>query len=361
MAPQISDKLRVSGGRFSSIYKAKIGGEVVALKVVDLDDSEVPPHSLKVEVDLLKYLGKVSSSENVIRLLDTFTLHEERTLVFPYYRYTLTDFLKKNSRLKTNTAVISEAGHATSDPIDEYFECDDYYGDEPAYANGTKKDSLYVRVNKIKPADAVAIITKVLNGLASIHRAGIVHRDIKPENILLNETFDKLVITDFGISYKKEPVSGYDFTRAGESAAKKYLQISTGVYKPPEVILGITDYSFAVDMWCFGIIITQLYSRQVLPVLNKAGNFNDIALLHSIFQIFGTPTAREWPRVSQIKYFKDFNFTQFERKPTAEILPLLEPESAVREVFDNMMVYAETERITAQDALDILQLRAEKS
>ncbi len=53
------------------------------------------------------------------------------------------------------------------------------------------------------------LVNDVLNGLAYLHKNGIIHRDIKPANILIRETYDGPVakITDFGISKLSDSVN----------------------------------------------------------------------------------------------------------------------------------------------------------
>mmetsp|Transcript_15657 Transcript_15657/g.15633 ORF Transcript_15657/g.15633 Transcript_15657/m.15633 type:complete len:84 (-) Transcript_15657:505-756(-) len=52
------------------------------------------------------------------------------------------------------------------------------------------------------------IIRQVFEGLAYIHKSGIIHRDIKPENILVSQNSCK--IGDFGIA--KDLRNGQPFT-----------------------------------------------------------------------------------------------------------------------------------------------------
>lgn len=62
-------------------------------------------------------------------------------------------------------------------------------------------------------------------------------------------------------------------------------------YKPPELLLGASEYSDGADMWSVGCIFAELLLRR--PFLQ--GNQSDINQLNTIFRVFGTPTDENWP------------------------------------------------------------------
>ncbi|CAF3567156.1 unnamed protein product [Rotaria sp. Silwood1] len=112
---------------------------------------------------------------------------------------------------------------------------------------------------------------QILNGLAFIHQSGIIHRDLKPSNILLSQTCN-LKIADFGMArqYRDHDQTQYVVTRW---------------YRAPEVILGYTEYTQAIDLWSMGCILAEMFGRK--PIFSGT---NTIAQIQLIFIILGTPS-----------------------------------------------------------------------
>ncbi|CAF1367578.1 unnamed protein product [Rotaria sordida] len=112
---------------------------------------------------------------------------------------------------------------------------------------------------------------QILNGLAFIHQSGIIHRDLKPSNILISQTCN-LKIADFGMArqYRDHDQTQYVVTRW---------------YRAPEVILGYTEYSQAIDLWSMGCILAEMFGRK--PIFSGT---NTIAQIQLIFIILGTPS-----------------------------------------------------------------------
>ncbi|HUG83245.1 MAG TPA: protein kinase, partial [Euzebya sp.] len=93
-------------------------------------------------------------------------------------------------------------------------------------------------------AEAVDLISQVLEALGAAHAAGVVHRDIKPANILIAADGPKL--SDFGIA--KSLAGGADLTQTNQF-------MGTPKYTAPEVAMGhpatpqADVYSAAVVLW----------------------------------------------------------------------------------------------------------------
>lgn len=102
----------------------------------------------------------------------------------------------------------------------------------------------------------INISLQIINGIACLHKYGIIHRDIKTTNILIENSLDnkydnKVKIIDFGLSR----VLGKN-----EFSLDPYGSLC---FKAPELIKHL-PYNFKVDVWAIGITIYYLIFR-VLP------------------------------------------------------------------------------------------------
>jgi serine/threonine protein kinase len=86
-------------------------------------------------------------------------------------------------------------------------------------------------------------------GVAYLHSrpAPILHRDLKPANVLLDDNMEP-VICDFGFSRYLDP----------EEQCARTLQLGTPIYMAPELWVSDDGYSFAVDVFAYGMILYEL-------------------------------------------------------------------------------------------------------
>ncbi|KAL0450868.1 UNVERIFIED_CONTAM: Cell division control protein 2C [Sesamum latifolium] len=284
---------KVGEGTYGKVYKAKekATGQVVALKKtrLEMDEEGVPPTALR-EVSLLQML---SQSLYVVRLLCVEHVDNKngKPLLYLVFEYLDTD-LKKF--------------------IDSHRK-----GPNP---------------RPLAPQLIQSFLYQLCKGVAHCHSHGVLHRDLKPQNLLLDKDKGILKIADLGLG------------RAFTVPLKSYThEIVTLWYRAPEVLLGSTHYSTAVDMWSVGCIFAEMVRRQAL----FPGDSEFQQLLH-IFRLLGTPTEKHWPGVSSLR---DWHvYPQWEPQNLAPAVPSLGPDGV--DLLSKMLKYDPAERISAKAALD---------
>lgn len=101
-------------------------------------------------------------------------------------------------------------------------------------------------------AQCKCIILQVLSGLKYLHSHFIIHRDLKVSNLLLTDK-GCIKIADFGLARlfsKSEP--------------KMTPNVVTLWYRAPELLLGASTHTFAIDMWAAGCILGELLLHKPL-------------------------------------------------------------------------------------------------
>ncbi|XP_061698680.1 cyclin-dependent kinase 17-like isoform X2 [Syngnathoides biaculeatus] len=150
---------------------------------------------------------------------------------------------------------------------------------------------------------------QILRGLAYCHRRKVLHRDLKPQNLLINER-GELKLADFGLA------------RAKSVPTKTYSnEVVTLWYRPPDVLLGSSEYSTQIDMWGVGCIFYEMAAgRPLFPGSTVEDE------LHLIFRLLGTPTDDSWPGISSVEDFKSHKFPKYK----TQLLINHAPRSALR-------------------------------
>ncbi|KEH24541.1 cyclin-dependent kinase [Medicago truncatula] len=275
---------KIGQGTYSNVYKAidSMTGKVVALKKVRFDNLE--PESIKFmarEIIILRRLDH----PNVIKLqgLVTSRMSCSLYLVFDYMEHDL-------------------AGLAAS-PVIRFTE------------------------SQIK-----CYMNQLLSGLEHCHNRRVLHRDIKGSNLLIdNEGI--LKIADFGLASFFDPNYMNPMTS----------RVVTLWYRPPELLLGATDYGVGIDLWSAGCILGELLvGKPIMP------GRTEVEQLHKIYKLCGSPSDEYWKK---------------SKLPNATLFKPREPyKRCIRETFkgfppsalpliDKLLAIDPVERETASDAL----------
>lgn len=280
--------VKVGEGTFGEVHRAKQirTGRLVALKKVLLrSEQEGFPITALREIKLLKSVRH----PNVIELLDICVEYKEPSMqvpssifmVFPYMDHDLTALLE---------------------------------APEIRFSCGQIK----------------CYMKQLLKGLAYLHDQGMLHRDMKGANLLINNR-GELRITDFGLA------------RWTNSHGNYTPGVVTRWYRPPELLLGSTNYTQSVDIWGAGCILAEMFMKK--PLL--PGD-SDIHQLELVSRLCGTPSAAvfgelpDWPKTS---------FPQCRRR-VKEVLSERISDKFALDLIDAMLALDPSERPTAKAALE---------
>lgn len=125
----------------------------------------------------------------------------------------------------------------------------------PLYKGGSIHDALYKHGHIFSKEQALSIARDMAEGLAQIHRSGIIHRDLTPTNVLLHPDMNgKSFIADFGIA-----VDNSESTPVSTCVSKSPRGHPR--YKAPELVLK-DPYSEKIDVWQFGTMLFVLFSNR---------------------------------------------------------------------------------------------------
>ncbi|CAM5637736.1 hypothetical protein GCM10010329_66030 [Streptomyces spiroverticillatus] len=115
------------------------------------------------------------------------------------------------------------------------------------YVPGPTLHEAVVRNGRALPESSVRVLAnRLAQGLAAIHRAGLIHRDLKPGNVLV--TIDGPLVIDFGIARALDAVSGTGkLTRTG-------AVVGSPGFMSPEQVRG-EPLTAASDVFCLGSVL----------------------------------------------------------------------------------------------------------
>ncbi|XP_015593137.1 cyclin-dependent kinase 1 [Cephus cinctus] len=274
---------KIGEGTYGVVYKGKHKktGQIVAMKKIRLesDDEGVPSTAIR-EISLLKELRH----PNIVSLVDVLMEEPRLYLIFEF----LTMDLKK-------------------------------YMD--SLGSGKLMD----------PSVVKSYLYQITRAILFCHSRRVLHRDLKPQNLLINK-HGLIKVADFGLG------------RAFGIPVRVYThEVVTLWYRAPEILLGASRYTCAIDIWSIGCIFAEMSTKKPL----FQGD-SEIDQLFRIFRVLRTPTEEIWPGVTQLSDYKatfpDWRSNNLATQAkTLDVLGL--------DLLQSMLIYNPQHRISAQAAL----------
>lgn len=184
-------------------------------------------------------------------------------------------------------------------------------------------------------ANVQLFLFQLLRGLSYCHERRILHRDLKPQNLLITTRGD-LKLADFGLARAKSiPIKTYS------------NEVVTLWYRPPDILLGSTEYSTHIDMWGVGCIFYEMATGW--PLFPGSTVDEQLSL---IFKRLGTPNEENWPGITiHPHYSKALKYGPYLGVPGG--IPNMVPHLPSRghSLLSSLLVFPGTSRISAADAL----------
>lgn len=274
-------------GSYATVFRgySHLTSQTVALKEIRLQEEEGTPFTAIREASLLKEL----KHSNIVTLHDIIHTRETLTFVFEYVHTDLSQYMEK---------------HGTG--------------------NGG-----------LDPRNVKLFLFQLLRGLAYCHRRRVLHRDVKPQNLLISE-IGELKLADFGLARAKS-VPSHTYSN----------EVVTLWYRPPDVLLGSTEYSTSLDMWGVGCIFVEMLTGE--PTFPGVRCTYD--QLDKIFKVLGTPTEETWPGVTHLPAYKAHRLLFYPPRKLGLSFPRLYDIAEGDSMASSLLQLNPDDRIGAEEAL----------
>ena len=137
---------------------------------------------------------------------------------------------------------------------------------------------------KLTVPEVKCICLQVLRAIDHCHLHGIVHRDLKCANILIDRG-GVAKLADFGLAREYTTDPSLEGPQHGE-ALNMTNKVITLWYRPPELLLGATQYGSEIDMWSMGAILAELLLQRPLFSADK-----EMGVFQMILDELGSPVG----------------------------------------------------------------------
>lgn len=173
-----------------------------------------------------------------------------------------------------------------------------------------------------------------------IHSKGIFHRDIKPGNIIISDKNKDIKIIDWGLAEYYLPNKRYAH------------RVATRYYKSPEILVGLEQYHYSLDIWSLGCVFAGLMFKKE-PFFKGSDNVDQLV---QITKILGTQELIQFLDKYRLKLPKELRgkIPTYPKKLFTKLITdnnIKYVSNAGIDLLGKMLTYDHNTRIMAKDAL----------
>lgn len=138
----------------------------------------------------------------------------------------------------------------------------------PWMSGGTLFDALHANAVHMSFSRLLHLAIQFAKAMAYMHARNLVHRDLKTSNLLLDATWENLVVADLDLAIDVNHLqnsasrNGGRAVHRGPSNGRLDHMVGTLVYMAPEVLSG-KPHTFAADVYAFAITINEIATAAV--------------------------------------------------------------------------------------------------
>jgi len=205
------------------------------------------------------------------------------------------------------------------------------------FVDNTPLKNFYAQITDF---DVRYYMYELLKALDFSHSNGVIHRDVKPQNVMIDHKRRILRLIDWGLAEFYHPEMEYN------------VRVASRHYKGPELLVGLKDYDYSLDMWSFGCMLAGIIFRKQ-PFFSGRDNQHQLV---KIAKVLGTdkldayldtygltlePHFQEMIGTHAVKPWSTFVKNKNKSLAAPEAIELLEA----------LLKYDHQERLTAKEAM----------
>lgn len=195
-------------------------------------------------------------------------------------------------------------------------------------------DDLMQRGHGLAISEVKTLMKQLFSAIACMHDRWIIHRDLKSTNLLLTND-GQIRVADFGLARRLGSPPPDNLTPL----------VQTLWYRAPELLLGATQYTSAIDCWSLGCIMAEMLTGK--PLFQGRSELDQ---LDRIFNLLGPPTPHQWPTLVNLPSYGKIRMRGPNHSRLGDQVPMLSPQGL--DLIEGLLTYDPERRLTCKQAME---------